>query len=329
MTGFRWQLLRAGRFSLDAGSMMGLIPRVVWEKSVPIDDRHRVQLQHNCIYAENTDADGNTHRVLIETGTGNKLDAKMRKIFALQDRWVGDALAEIGVACESITDVVVSHLHFDHAGGLTRLCKDNESPDWVGPGSDGAEINVKRSFPNARVHTQQREWDDAIANRSVMTRTYYRDHLEPIETQVVLHDSHRPFPAGLPIDRDMKPRLSAMHRTTEVLPGVRVLQTPGHTWGQQAVLFDDDAGNTIVFTPDVMPTRWHCGAAYSLAYDVEPYTSMISKSWLLAEAAKHNWVLVLDHEPGQPCVRVHDDGHGWFALEDADVAQAKAAMEHA
>lgn len=307
--------------------MMGLIPRVVWEKTVPVDDRHRVQLQHNCIYAEYTDASGTTYRVLVETGTGNKLDEKMRKIFALEDRWVGRALEEIIVPCDAITDVVVTHLHFDHAGGLTRLCRHGETPDWVGPGSDGRELRVVRSFPEARVHCQRREWDDAIANRSVMTRTYYRDHLEPIGSQLVLHDSHRPFPAGLPIDRDMKPRLPAIQRATEVLPGMRVFLTPGHTWGQQAVMFDDVAGNTVVFTPDVMPTRWHCGAAYSLSYDVEPYTSMISKSWLLAEAARHNWVLVLDHEPGQPCVRVRDDGHGWYALEDAEIVQASSALE--
>ena len=89
---------------------------------------------------------------------------------------------------------------------------------------------------------------------------------------------------------------------------------PGHTWGQQAILFTDERGRTVVFTPDVMPTVNHVGAAYSLAYDVEPYTTMITKRWFLAEAAERDWLLILDHEPGNPCMRVRPDGKGWYVL---------------
>ena len=98
-----------------------------------------------------------------------------------------------------------------------------------------------------------------------------------------------------------------------------VFLTPGHTWGQQAIKFQEpDAphgkGRTIVFVPDVMPTAAHLGAAYSLAYDVEPYTSMLSRRWLLTEAAQHDWVLHLDHEPGHPLFRVKANTKGWFDL---------------
>jgi glyoxylase-like metal-dependent hydrolase (beta-lactamase superfamily II) len=103
-------------------------------------------------------------------------------------------------------------------------------------------------------------------------------------------------------------------RRTEIAPGVYVFLTPGHTWGQQAVLFTDDRGRTIVFTPDMMPTVWHVGAAYNLAYDVEPYTSMITRRWFLDEAATNNWLLLLDHEPGHPLQRVEPDGRGWWRL---------------
>ncbi|MCS7033946.1 MAG: MBL fold metallo-hydrolase, partial [Phycisphaerae bacterium] len=97
--------------------------------------------------------------------------------------------------------------------------------------------------------------------------------------------------------------------------GVWVFRVPGHTWGQQAVLFHDDHGRTVVFTPDVMPTVWHVGAAYNLAYDVEPYMSMVSRRWFLNEAASRNWLLVLDHDPATPLVRVQPDGKGWFVLQ--------------
>ena len=98
------------------------------------------------------------------------------------------------------------------------------------------------------------------------------------------------------------------------LPGVSVFVVPGHTWGQQAIKFTDTKGRTVVFTPDVLPTAWHLGAAYSLAYDVEPYTSMVSKRWFLNAAADENWLLVLDHEPGNPCRRVKRNDKGWFDL---------------
>src|SRR5207253_8561986 len=105
--------------------------------------------------------------VLIEVGSGDKFDAKMRAIFGLSEYSIVDSLSEAGVDPESFRDVIVSHLHFDHAGGLTRRARDGEIADW-----SAGELVVKRTFPNARIHVQQREWDDAIANHSVMTRTY-------------------------------------------------------------------------------------------------------------------------------------------------------------
>jgi glyoxylase-like metal-dependent hydrolase (beta-lactamase superfamily II) len=195
--------------------------------------------------------------------------------------------------------VIVTHLHFDHAGGLTRK-------------SDSGPV---LTFPNATVHAQSREWSDALANNSVMTRTYFRDHLDPIKDHVKLHDSVVPFDPEYTPGREELPESTLEERLTEVIPGVFVFRVPGHTWGQQAVLFRDDDDRTVVYTPDVMPSVYHVGAAYSLAYDVEAYTSMISKHWFLHEAAKRDWLLVLDHEPNTPLVRVRPDGKGWYKLE--------------
>jgi glyoxylase-like metal-dependent hydrolase (beta-lactamase superfamily II) len=147
-----------------------------------------------------------------------------------------------------------------------------------------------------------------------MTRTYYPDHLEPIREQIRTIDSPLPFAPGQVPSRDESPVNSVRDRMTEVLPGIFVFLVPGHTWGQQAILFIDNRGGTVVFTPDVMPTIHHAGAAYSLAYDVEPYTSMITRRWFLDEAAKNDWVLVLDHEPANPLQRVRPDGKGWYKL---------------
>jgi glyoxylase-like metal-dependent hydrolase (beta-lactamase superfamily II) len=340
MTTYSWRLLRAARFKLDAGSMFGLVPRVVWMRSVPVDDRGRMQVQHNCLLlersgtplrgvtSEGTPVAPDTARravpppplldpklLLIETGSGDKMDPRSRDIFELENRSITDALHEADCRPEDLGAVAVTHLHFDHAGGLTRLAQPGETPDWTGPGSGPADHGVKLTFPNAAIFTQAREWDDALANRSVMTRTYFRDHLEPIRERLRLLDSPRPFPIGAVVDRDAEPLAPVALRETPIAPGVSVFLVPGHTWGQQAIKFTDTKGRTVVFTPDVMPTVHHLGAAYSLGYDVEPYTSMVSRRWFLEEAARNNWLLVLDHEPGNPICRVRENmKKGWFDL---------------
>lgn len=331
---YRWSLLRAGRFLLDGGGMFGVIPKVVWSRSVECDEKNRIELQHNCILLESAgeapeicERTGRPKRYLIEAGTGDKLDEKMSRIFGLDGRTVETALNEAGVEASDIDAAIVSHLHFDHAGGLTRRCREGETPDWEATkagAASGDDPRVKLTFPNAELIVQKREWIDARANDAVMTRTYYRDHLLPFEDESLalpdgrprlrLVESQRPFPLNRKPGRDELPRTSVEDRQTEVLPGVFVFLVPGHTWGQQAVRFRDTDGRDVVFTPDVLPTAHHAGQAYSLSYDVEPYTSMITKHWFLESAAERDWLLVLDHEPGNPFFRVRRGEKGWYEL---------------
>jgi glyoxylase-like metal-dependent hydrolase (beta-lactamase superfamily II) len=321
---YRPTLLRAGEFRLDGGSMFGLIPRSVWSRACVPDEKGRIPVQHNCLLLERIDeapAGGTLASpkiVLIETGTGNKLDVKNREIFALGERSIEDALHEAGCRAEDVGLVTATHLHFDHAGGMTRLCRVGETADWTGAASTfgGArgEHGVKLTFPNAKVVVQAREWEDAVKGRSVMTRTYFADHLGAVATRKIEIDSPRPFPSGYTPERDERPQVPVGMRSTEIAPGLFAFLVPGHTWGQQGFWFVDAKGRTVVFVPDVMPTAWHNGLAYSLAYDVEPYTSMISRQWLLSEAAEGGWLLVLDHEPGNPVRRVVANGKGWFDL---------------
>ena len=296
---YDWTLLDAGPIALDGGGMFGVVPRVLWQKSFPPDETNRITLGHNCLLLRPADLP-DARPVLIETGSGDKFDAKMRAIFGLGDRTILTALQEQKVGPADVGHVVVTHLHFDHAGGLTRLAADDEEPDWTG--DDG--LRVMRSFPNARIYVQRREWDDALLNNSVMTKTYLPEHLLPIEPQLKLLETPPPFPAGFVPRRDERPPGTLAGRSEEVLPGLSVFNVPGHTWGQQAVLFTDARGRQVCFVPDVMPTVAHAGPAYSLAFDVEPYTSSITRQWLLAEAAAGDWRLVLDHEPNTPVVTV-------------------------
>src|SRR3954454_14640572 len=113
---YQWQPLRAGPLKLDGGGMFGLIPRVVWSKAIAPDDKNRITVAHNCLLLTRTDQSGKTHRVLIETGSGDKLDEKMKAIFGLTDYTIIEALRDAGCTPDHIDDVIVSHLHFDHAG---------------------------------------------------------------------------------------------------------------------------------------------------------------------------------------------------------------------
>lgn len=325
---YRWRLLNAGRLLLDGGSMFGVVPRVVWTRTVSPDERNRIALTHNCLLLESEGPDpelGRPRRVLIEAGTGDKLDAKMHDIFGLDGRTAESAVAEAGLDAGDIDAVLVTHLHFDHAGGLTRRCREGEAPDWTAPSpadASGDSPGVKRTFPNARVWVQAREWRDALDNNSVMTRTYYRDHLLPIEARVRLVDTPPPFPPGFTPERNELPRIAAQLRRTETEPGIWVIRTPGHTWGQQAIGFTDVEGRTVVYTPDVLPTVWHAGPAYSLAYDVEPYTSMVTRHWYLEAASRLGWTLVLDHDPNTPVVRAGANDRGWFDLHPDEAGGA-------
>ncbi|MAO22140.1 MAG: hypothetical protein CMJ35_12650 [Phycisphaerae bacterium] len=331
---YKWTLLRAGQFLLDGGGMFGIIPRVIWERSATPDEKHRIRLMHNCLLLESVEPDpetGKVHRYLIEAGTGDKLDEKMSNIFGLDGRTVESEVVAAGVDVHDIEATIVTHLHFDHAGGLTRRAREGETADWEAtkPGAASGDCHdVKFTFPNAELIVQRREWVDARNNDAVMTRTYYRDHLLPFEDEkqplqdgrprMRLIDSPRPYPLNRKPSRGDLPKNSVEERMTEVLPGIKVFLVPGHTWGQQAVHFEDEQGRTIVFTPDVLPTHYHIGQPYSLGYDVEPYTSMITKSWFLKEASERGWVLLLDHEPGIPTFRVESNDKGWYNLTEAD-----------
>jgi glyoxylase-like metal-dependent hydrolase (beta-lactamase superfamily II) len=303
--------------------MFGVVPKVVWSRVAQADELGRILLGHNCLLLERVDDDINLaegaiqqgpHRIVIEAGSGDKLDSKTRAIYGLTEECVEKAVINAGVSCEDIDDVILTHLHFDHCGGATRRVRSGETPDWCPPGADPGIAGIKRTFPNATVFVQRREWEDALANRSHMTRTYFRENLEPLRDRIKLLDAPPPFPDGYLPGKDETPPTQLCERKVELFPGVCVFRVPGHTWGQQAVSFRDEQGQTVVFTPDLVPTLNHSGAAYNMAYDVEPYISTVTRRWFFEEAVKENWLLVLDHEPANPCCRVKRDGKGWYSL---------------
>jgi glyoxylase-like metal-dependent hydrolase (beta-lactamase superfamily II) len=267
-------LVDGGHFKLDGGAMFGIIPKPLWTRATPADEQNRIQLACNCLLLEWHRETG--RRVIIETGHGAKYDPKERGFFEIDpDRWLLPGLRAAGVDPAAITDVVVTHLHFDHAGGLTRE-------------QDGRLVPT---FPNARVHAQRREYEDARENFGTMKTTYREENLRPIDDADAWHL----------LDRDQ-----------ECLPGVRSLPTPGHTRGHHSILIRG-RDRTAVFPGDVMPTAAHVGAPYNMAYDLFPLDNRESKNRLLKRAAEERWLIFIGHEPNTPVMQAVVE-KSWYTL---------------
>jgi glyoxylase-like metal-dependent hydrolase (beta-lactamase superfamily II) len=270
-------LLDGGRLKLDGGAMFGIIPKPLWLRSTPADEQNRIQLACNCLLVEWGGPAG--RRVIIETGHGPKYDAKEQGFFDIDPaHWLLNGLQTAGVEPETISDVVVSHLHFDHAGGLT--C---ERAGRLVP-----------TFPNAKVHVQRREYDDARAGFGTMKSTYRQENLDPIDQADAwcLHEGEE-----------------------ECLPGVRALLTPGHTRGHQSVIVTG-TDRTAIFPGDLMPTAAHVGAPYNMAYDLFPLENRQSKSKYLKRAAAEDWLIFIDHEVETPVMTAARD-KDWYRLRPA------------
>ena len=275
--GCRVTLLSGGSLKLDGGAMFGIIPKPLWSRSTPADEKNRIQLACNCLLVEFAGEAG--RRVIIETGHGEGYDEKEQRIFAIDPTaWLGATLEQRGVDRASITDVVVTHLHFDHAGGLT--CQENG--------------RSRPTFPNARVHVQRQEHDDARGSFGIMTATYREENFAPLDE----------CNAWRLLDGE-----------DDILPGIEAIHLPGHTRGHQGVIVRG-GDRTLVFAGDVMPTAAHVGSAYNMGYDLFPLDNRASKQRLLSRAADEEWMIVIDHEVATPIVTPRPDGKH-FALEAA------------
>jgi len=268
-------ILEAERFRLDGGAMFGVVPKPLWSRSHPADDRNRIRMVARCLLAR-----GEGRVVVIDTGMGGEWTDRERDIYALEDteRSVAAALAAKGVAPDDVTDVVFTHLHFDHAGGAVK---------------GGAP-----AFPRARHHVQRDHLEWAL-HPTERDRRSFRE-----ETFVPLRD------AGL---------LSLAEGPAEILPGIAVDHTRGHTIGHQVVRIGEGPGS-VVFCGDLIPTAAHLPAPWVMSYDLQPVLTMQEKTDLLSQAADGRWILVMEHDPGHPAVTVGREGDRYVRSETVDIA---------
>jgi len=195
---YKVHFVSGGRFRLDGGAMFGVVPKVLWNRVAPADERNRIRLGMNCLLIE-----GDGKRVLVDTGIGTKDDPKFHDIYAVErPEALVEELAALGVSPADITTVACTHLHFDHCGGGTTR---------------GADGTVHPTFPRAHYLVRRAEWEDAHPPNERNRASYVPDNYDPVERagQLMLHDG------------DM-----------EILPGVTLRGLPGHTRGHQGVFFD-------------------------------------------------------------------------------------------
>ncbi len=248
-----WQLdtVRGGDFSLDGGVMFGVVPKTLWGKQAVADELNRVRVACHCVLAR----DGR-NTVLIDTGYGGKFAALDRKFYALEaGEPAVESLAELGVTPADIDLVVFSHLHFDHAGGATRLNSSGE---------------LELVFPRAQFIIGRLEWEDAISGAPELGGAYSDDNLRPMAE------------SG---------RLELIDGGHEILPGLRAVLSGGHTRGHMSLEFT--SGNqSAIFLGDICSSRLHVRRMWHLSYDQFPLDTRRRKMELLAEAADRNsWVL--------------------------------------
>jgi glyoxylase-like metal-dependent hydrolase (beta-lactamase superfamily II) len=264
---FELDIVSDGTFRLDGGAMFGVVPRVLWEKKFAPDDKNRITLGLNCLLVRT-----GAHTVLIESGIGSRWDEKERGIYAIaHETSVAEGLARLGVAPAEVDLLILTHLHFDHAGGATLRREGGAAP----------------AFPNATLFIQKEELEHA-------RMPYERDRA-----------SYRPedwesyAAAG---------RLETVDGEAEIIPGVSVEKIRGHNAGMQGVRVASE-GQTAFYFGDAIPTTAHLPPAWTMGYDLYPVELGEAKKRLLARAASEGWLCVFVHDPRLPWGRVVQEGH--------------------
>lgn len=264
---FEVETIIDGFFGLDGGAMFGIVPSPLWRRTNPADDRNRIELAARCLLVRDEN-----RCILVETGIGDKFDDKRADIFKVRHPAGGlvRQLEERGIAASAVTDVILTHLHFDHCGGTTRR-------------DDGI---LALNFPAADYHVQKRQWDWAHAPSGKDQGSFRREDF------ALLADAS----------------LHLIDGPSEILDGISVHPVDGHTTGMQLVSIRGEEGG-LLFCADLAPTSTHLRGPYIMAYDNQPLVTFEEKQEWLPAAAERGDVVVFGHDPTTDgaLLRVEDD----------------------
>ena len=244
-----------GHFRLDGGAMFGIVPKPLWEKRAPADDRNRIRvgLRPLLVRGEKT--------MIIDAGIGGKMDAKSVDIYGIERPCdLSHSLAGAGLTFEDVDIVLATHLHFDHAGGFTTRSE------------SGA---LEPAFPRARYVVRTAEWEDATHPHERNRASYLAENFVPLRD------------AGV---------VDFMPDDAEVMPGVRVRRSGGHTMHHQVVMIES-VGKTAVFPADMIPTVAHIDEPWIMGYDLYPMDTLAFKRTFIREAIEREYLIFFEHDP--------------------------------
>ena len=267
-----------GHFRLDGGAMFGVVPKSLWEKVQPADDKNRILMDTGSLLVESGD-----ELVLIDTGIGRKHDDKFLGIHSVDPDGptLLDSIEAAGYQLGDITHVLLSHLHFDHCGWNTRVQGDKLIP----------------TFPNARYWFERGEIEHARNPSERDRASYLPENWEPVLEAGV---------AELFDDR------------AEIVAGVEAVKAPGHNADMCIVRLDGGAGNKGVFWADLIPTRSHVPYPWIMGYDLYPLTTLESKKHWIPTATREGWLGYFQHDAYQPWATIEETGSGRFQAVDAE-----------
>ena len=267
-------VIDTGHFKLDGGAMFGVVPKALWNRHQPADENNRCTWAMRCLLIE---AHGRV--ILIDTGMGNKQDDKFRSHF--EPHGEGDLLASIaraGYTREEITDVVLTHLHFDHCGGAVQKR----------PNGD-----LELTFPNAIHWSEENHWKWATDPNPRERASFLKENILPIQESGMLR---------------------FVNDDTEIIPELWFAIADGHTHGM-LIPHLEIGEETLVFMADLLPSPTHIPLAWVMGYDINPLQTIREKEAFLAEAAENNFILFYEHDPVIECSRVVETEKGFRASD--------------
>jgi glyoxylase-like metal-dependent hydrolase (beta-lactamase superfamily II) len=254
-----------GTFRLDGGAMFGSVPKNIWNKKIAADAENCIALATRILVIR-----GAGRTILLDVGLGEKWSTKPREIFAIQNRPTSDW----GFNPNEVTDVILTHLHFDHAGGVSRFKSDSQS-------------EVELCFPNATHYLQRSNFENALAPSPRERASYLKENCEILKSA----------------------KLVLLDGDTEILPNIWGHCCNGHTVGQQWIEISDKE-NFIAYPTDLIPTVHHVSLPYTMGYDIHAALVMEEKKMLLDTVVKRNGTLIFEHDIETAMAKVAVDSKG-------------------
>ena len=268
---FSLYAIECGRFRLDGGAMFGVVPKTLWSRQIEADEKNRIPMAMRCllITSENT---GKVY--LVDNGCGTKFDEKFESIYALdyEHSNLHNSLEYHGFKPEDITDLILSHLHFDHCGGSTYY-------------DDTGEI--QHTFPNAAYHVPKKHWETANNPNAREKASFFKENIQPMKE------------SG---------RLNLVEEHHQYEDGLSAIPVNGHTISQQLPKIEAD-NKTLVFAADLLPTHVHVPLPWVMGYDMRPVQTLDEKERILDKGVEQNWYFFLEHDANKEMITVKkEDG---------------------